>query len=1206
MLQLVLGGSGSGKTTLLYQKMKERALLGQKSILLVPEQFTASTEARIYHALGDEYSGMVQSFSFTTLAEQVLTACGGAAVKTLSDAGRVVLVRRAMQELQDSLTYYKKQRPNAAFCEMVSQTINELKSAGIGAADLGQLAEGCGGGRDKLADLALLFATYETQVRDTGLDPADRVNLAAQQLAQACSAGELPDFLIDRAVFIDEFDTFNTPKKNLLGALFCAVESLWVALCDDGSSMPAADPHKPTFLEDVSLFSGSRRVGFDLRTLARKADAPVKTPIILTQDLRHATGSPLAALSSILAGHAVPDADDDAPSQDFTTPDQKSSNAQNQNASLQDQPSQNLPSQNTSHTAPTLSLFAAQSREEEVRAAVAEMQRLVRTDAATQYGGMAIVCRDPSVYRSIVRRECRLADVPLFCDETTTPTFSAPVTAVRALLSILCGFDYTDQMVALAKTGLCATPCTDENGKRILRTIPEHQILALENYVYTWSPKRGDWQKPFTRSENGFGIQPDATPEEGAKTPPAEAARRALLAPIDTLCAVIKQDKQRSAASLTKHLYECLQALGAEQEQARQVAAVRKVSGIPASEAAAREWNVVMELLNQMVDLLGDDAVSVAEYADLFLLLLNTTDLGHIPQNIDAVIFTSAGQMRLDAPKHIFLLGLAEGEFPAPPTAQGLLSDADRDALMAQQIELPDCFENKMIREEICFYKALTAASDTLWMSWPEGLGYPVSSALSPVLAQITPHIPAREELLEHPTTPAAAIDRLGGLWGDAEKATQAASVYVALQQVNTAQNGKLNAPLTAFARLDADAPRQLTQRAPLGELLGDTLEISASKVEKYHTCQYAYFLQYLLRLRPRQKAELTPNHSGSLMHWVLEQALTTAPTPYDAYKPVPFVDLTDTQLKALAEALCDAYHALYMPEESVRFGYLMLRLKKSMIALFYYLQKELKQSEFTPAACEARIGTDEFAAPTYTLEAGKTLKLIGVIDRIDTWTDTATGDTWLRVVDYKTGDKSFNLKEVYDGLDCQMLLYLFAALKYWNTGVDDRKAAGVQYLLADPAPQTQTRDAAETALTPSIEGMLADNEAVIKAADKDQTGEYLPFSMKNAAPDPRAKKTKLADAAKMKRIETHLDTLLLNMANGLYQGNIAAEPLCASKSKHPCKWCDYRTICGHEDGKHERTLTAPSEPFAPPPAITPSDVAPAEAEPTTETKEGV
>ena len=251
MLQLVLGGSGSGKTTLLYHRIRARAEAGQKSILLVPEQFTSSTEGRIYRELGDALSGMVESFSFTSLAEKILSVEGGAAVQTLSDAGRTVLVRRALEELQENVHYYYRNRRSAAFCQMAAETIDELKSAGLSGQQLADLAKGCGAESGKLGELALIFQGYETLLARSGMDPADRLELAGARLEEALACGAVPGFLQEREVFIDEFDTFNAPKKRLLGALLAALPRVTVALCDDGA---------PLVPGDVSLFSGAKQV----------------------------------------------------------------------------------------------------------------------------------------------------------------------------------------------------------------------------------------------------------------------------------------------------------------------------------------------------------------------------------------------------------------------------------------------------------------------------------------------------------------------------------------------------------------------------------------------------------------------------------------------------------------------------------------------------------------------------------------------------------------------------------------------------------------------------------------------------------------------------------------------------------------------------------------------------------------------------------
>lgn len=145
---------------------------------------------------------------------------------------------------------------------------------------------------------------------------------------------------------------------------------------------------------------------------------------------------------------------------------------------------------------------------------------------------------------------------------------------------------------------------------------------------------------------------------------------------------------------------------------------------------------MITELLDQMVHLLpAGEPITPADYDDLFTLLLRTTDMGHIPQSMDSVIFTTAGRMRLPETEAVFVMGLAEGEFPQTPGDTGLLSHADRDTMIALGAELPDCFENRVIREQVCFYKALTVAQKYLWLSWPGGAaGLPGTAALAPAL----------------------------------------------------------------------------------------------------------------------------------------------------------------------------------------------------------------------------------------------------------------------------------------------------------------------------------------------------------------------------------------------------------------------------------------------------------------------------------------
>lgn len=1106
MLKLILGGSGSGKTTLLYSRIKARAEQGRRSILLVPEQFTSSTEGRIYRELGDALSGMVESFSFTSLAERILSAEGGAAVQTLSDAGRAVLVRRALEELQDHVHYYYRHRRSAAFCQMAAQTIDELKSAGLSGAQLAELAPDCGPESGKLSELALIFQGYETLLAGTGMDPADRLELAADRLEAALARGELPDFLREREVFIDEFDTFNAPKKRLMGAMLAALPTVTVALCDDGAPMVPGD---------MGLFSGAKQVAAQLRQLARKNGADAAVPELLRRDLRHKDAPGLAAVTELLeAGTcAVPPA------------------------------------------APEVRLFAAASREEEARCTAAAIRRLMRQ--GVRCGKMAVVCRNIPDYRAAIRYEFRMADIPLYCDEPTTPEFSAPATAVRALLALLRGADMTENLTILAKTGLCA--------------LTEPQVCALENYAYTWSPNAAAWRTKFEKSPKGFG-ENELSDEDAKTLEDAETARQLLVTAVDELRSKVRGG---SAEQISRELYFCLKKLGAEEQQAALVEAVRTARGIPAAEEAAREWNVVMQLLNEMAHLLGGQGVTFAEYEDLFSLLLRSSDLGHIPQTLDAVVLASAGKMRLDAPDYVFVLGLAEGEFPCAPSETGLLTHADRDVLMAKQIDLPDCFENRVVREQVCVYKALTAPAKGLWLSWPKGQGKTLCAALEPIVEALHPAAPELE-LPDLAATPADALDTLGG-WPLTD--TERASLTEALRLPQT------DAPrgLALLRRMEEDPPRQVNDLSALSGLLGQRLRISPSQLEKYYTCRYGYFLQYVLGLKPRRRAELSADQSGTLMHWVLQMALDPHP---DADNPcaglAPFPELDDDAMAELASLLVDEYAKRYLPEDTARFAYLLSRLKKSMTGLLCYLRDEQKQSCFHPAACELRIGSGKDAVPgqVYHLSDGRTVQLVGTVDRADEWVEE-NGTRWVRVVDYKTGTKKLNLKEVYCGLDCQMLLYLFSLTRDKSGRFTGAEPAGVLYLLADPAPKTTNRQQAQQDVQYELDGLVRDEQKVFDAMDADETGRYLPFGYRNGVPSP-SQKDKRADIAKLNRIQLHLDDLVTQMGSQLYSGRIEAEPLVAGAGRNPCVWCDYSFICCHETGIGERALEAPAKPFEP------------------------
>ena len=1100
MLTLLLGTSGSGKSYRMLAELRARAERGEHSLLIVPEQFTSSTEGLLYRTLGDSLSAYVESYSFTSLAETILRRYGGAAVQTLDEAGRALLVRRAVDSLLDKVVYYSRQRKSAAFCERAAQTIGELKSAGITPDALAAYAAVPGMDKEKIDELALIYGAYESLLGQSVMDPTDRQQLAAQRLQ--------PDFFAGRAVFVDEFDTFNAPKRALLAAMLPTAD-VTVCLCCDGET-----DHD----HGLGLFSGAKKVAATLRRMAADAGVDVHTET-LRDDLRHADAPALAELNLLLTDPTY-------------TPEPLPADA---------------PAQITYCAAPT--------RQAEAKAVAAEIA--ARARQGTPYHRMAVICRDTTRYLAALRYEFRLQNIPLFCDDATTPENTAPAQAVFAALDILRMGLGSRTVQRLIKTGLVH--------------LPEKVLCALENYTYTWGLSAEDWRHPFTRSAAGYdGME---TEQEQQVLADAETARAAI---VPTAQEFAVKAKGASAAELTRQIFLFLQALGAEDSLNKLAADLRAAGRLPEADEALREWNVVMRLLNQLALLLGDEVFAPADYAELFTLLLCTTDMGHIPQSLDSVIVTSAGRMRLPETDAVFVVGLTEGEFPQTPGDRGLLNHADRDIMMREGADLPDCFENKLLREGICFYKALTVARRYLWLSWPAAAHgqdtAPASAALLPVLTllQVPPYTPSAADMAAAPT---AALDLYSSLCQQPEQGGVCAAILQVLQETPAAAHG-----FDAVHRAIGAGGFTVVDTAALETVLGKSLRVSPTKFERYQLCPFSYFMQYVLGAAPRKKAELAPNISGTMTHWVLENALRR--------QGEGFAELSAEELEALVDALVQEYIDANLPGMTVRMQYLVQRIRRNLVGLLGFLQRDFRQSGFKPVAFELRINDRDDGTPTVPpveleAEGGHTVRVVGTVDRVDAMQLGET--TYLRVVDYKTGGKNFALKEVYCGLDCQMLIYLFTLERNAGNLFPNAQAAGIEYLLADPAQESISRaeaDEQDGSLLPTypMNGLLLDNESVYRAMDTRATGEFAPISFSAKTGKPLNAKNSLADREKLDKIRAHLDTLLTAMADDLYGGKVDALPLGGAKS--PCQYCDFRAVCGHTDGQNEREPKIPQDLF--------------------------
>ena len=350
--------------------------------------------------------------------------------------------------------------------------------------------------------------------------------------------------------------------------------------------------------------------------------------------------------------------------------------------------------------------------------------------------------------------------------------------------------------------------------------------------------------------------------------------------------------------------------------------------------------------------------------------------------------------------------------------------------------------------------------------------------------------------------------------------------------------------------------------RPAVEALYGRRVPMSASRMDKYKSCHFSYFMQYGLKARPRKPAGFRAPEYGTFVHYVLEHALRERQG-----KEIP----TRAQVSAVV--------ARYVEEElgglegeTPRFRYLFRRLEKSVYAVVENVCQELARSDFQPIAFELGFGRGQDLPPVELTADGVTVSVSGFVDRVDGW--EKDGRLYLRVVDYKTGRKSFDLTDVWNGLGLQMLLYLFT-LREEGQAVFGKEIvpSGVLYLPARDAVIAGSRTMTEAERRKEVDAQLRRKGLVLEDGDVLEAMEHTDGEPPRFLPVRVSRSSgaitgdALVSAERLGRLERHTRRILADIAAELAAGNIAADPFWRGPQQNACQWCDYAAACQFRDG---------------------------------------
>ncbi|MDR2670112.1 MAG: PD-(D/E)XK nuclease family protein [Oscillospiraceae bacterium] len=802
-----------------------------------------------------------------------------------------------------------------------------------------------------------------------------------------------------------------------------------------------------------------------------------------------------------------------------------------------------------------VTLAACPDRRAECVHAAALVRTLVR-DHGYRYRDIAVTARHFEEYRPLFEPVARLYELPIFLDSVDSVLDRPLPGFVSAALDAVCGGYAYDAVFKMLKSGLFGlTP--DESD------LLENYVLAHRIRGAAWT-RRADWTFP---PGGGYGAAP--TEKDAEALAGINALRRRVTGPLETLRA--EADAARTAQKQALSVYHFLENIDLPARLRARCEALRGAGMAKVAAEYEQMWDILAGALAQCVAILGDRPMGLADFAGLFCLVLSRSRVGAIPVSLDHLVCGDMDRIRRRGLRCVILLGATDRDIPSAASAAGLIHDDDRSSLVSAGLTLAPGPEERMDQEFDALYGILTLPSERLTVTWPrvgaEGEACRpafVAADLGRMLG-LTPET-AGADALDHTAAPAPCF-----LWLATRPAGAVAAAAARALGAHPDWRARLEAlPAEAgFTRGRLAGPR-------VSALYGAAPTLSASRVERFMTCRFAYFLQYGLRLKKRRTDGFAAPDRGVVVHAVLEE------TTRAALARGGFPALSDAEVVAIARAAAArwARSVLAGHGEDRRFVRLFARLMYALDAVVVNVAEELRLSEFAPLDVELRFADGaEGALPA--VPAGAHARVAGVADRVDGWMDADV--LYLRVVDYKTGVRGFRLGDVWHGLGIQMLLYLFALEREGPARYRARwpsltrvQPAGVLYIPAHeaflqtdrPLSDEELARAAARALTRS--GLVLDDARVVAAMEPgiEREGVFLPVKFRS---DGRpAALSSVAAADRFARLRRHVEAILAEMEQALLAGDVSANPVCRGVQS-ACEYCDFASACQFPLAREDR-----------------------------------
>lgn len=1141
--RFVLGRAGSGKSGFCLRGIKDKLIEspdGRPLILLVPEQATFQAEYALVSAPELRGTLRAQVLSFRRLAWRVMQEVGGTARLPIDDTGKKLLLHKLLHKHRDRLQLFSSTADQMGVIEKISDLFKEFKRYCVtsdGLADWFNSSPAQDGSlpiRQKLHDLQLLYGEFETELSRMYLDGEDYLTLLASQLPQS-------DYARGAECWIDGFHGFTPQEFSVIESIATTCREVTLTLNLDREYRLGDTPH------ELDLFHPTARTMLQMQERIDRLHIPVRETVLLPSD------PPIRFRNSPMLAHL-----------------------ENGFGQRLKQPC------GTERGEPNgIRLTAAVNRRAEVEGAARDILRLVREERL-RYRDIAVTVRNAEAYGDLLSTTFADFGIPHFFDQKRSVMHHPLVELIRSSLDVIAYYWKYDAVFRCVKTDFfIAAPYEDDQDPVI---VDRHAMDQLENYVLAFGIKGSRWYdgKPWTYSLRSSLEQPEtaAGESEAAFIHKMNVCRMKVAGPLHSFQERMKQAK--TVADKVKALYELLVGLRVpDRLESWSQKAIREGKPEKAREHA-QVWDRVIDMLDQLVELMGDENASVETFAALLETGLENIKLGLVPPSADQVLIGSMDRTRTGDVKHMFVLGVNEGVLPAKMKEDGILSEPERETLTGLGLPMAEGSRRKLLDEQFLIYCAFCTPSERLWLSYPLADEEGKTLLPSDVIRQMKRMFPDVKErlLMAEPSAEMSGSEQLAYVANPEQtmsylvvqlkrwmKGEAISPVWWSVYNWFVRQSGwndRLKLMLQALLYTNKAKPLS-PQTSRL--LYGEHVLTSVSRMERFVACPFSQFASHGLRLQERRIFKLQAPDIGQLFHAALSMFAE------QVVKEGGWERLTPDDYWVRAGSIVEMLAPRLQSEilfSSQRNHYIARKLKQVIGRSALMLGEHAKLGQFEPVGLEIGFGADQPIPPlTYMLDNGIRMEVRGRIDRVDR-ADTEQG-TLLRVIDYKSSPTALHLSEVYYGLSLQMLTYLDVILTHAKTWLGtEAKPAGVLYFhVHNPLLQTTNRISAQKAEEElrkrfKMRGLIRADAETVRMMDSTLANasghsQFIPVALKNDGTF--YKSSSVADDAQWEVLRSYVRRTIKGIGSAMTGGDVSIQPY-RMGAEAACTYCSYKPVC--------------------------------------------